>query len=93
LKKIINVEEEIDYKNFSKVNSSSTMNSNRKDHHNTSLNSKYSIHADRRDFKIVEVQCIHNNQSKDGNVNLITVRSHLGEKMRPGDVYLGIRTF
>jgi len=65
------------------------MNSN-KNPVNTSLNSKYSINADRRDWKIVEVQCIHNNQSHDGNINLITVRSHLGEKMRPGDVFYGI---
>lgn len=64
------------------------MNSN-KNPLNTSLNSKHSINADRRDWKIVEVQCIFNNQSHDGNMNLITVKSHLGEKMRAGDIFLG----
>jgi len=90
---IINVQEEIDYKNYSKLNSSSTMNSidNKKKETplNTSLNSRYSINADRKDYKIVEVQCIHNAQSADGNVALLTVRSHLGEKMRPGDIFYG----
>jgi hypothetical protein len=70
------------------------MNSNNKmkDHNvaHTSMNSKYSIHSERKDFRIVEVQCIYNTQTHDGNLNLITVRSHLGEKMRPGDVYYGI---
>jgi len=93
---IINVEEEIDYKNYStKVNASSTMNSGsipkkKENPNNTSLNSKYSINADRKDWKIVEVQCIHNkNTGGDGNVGLITVRTHLGEKMRPGDIFHG----
>jgi len=52
------------------------------------MNSRFSINADRRDWKIVEVQCIHSNQANE-NKGLITVRSHLGEKMRPGDVFYG----
>ena len=84
------MQEEIDYKNYSKVDVNSTMTDIKKESsNNTSLNSKYSVNAERRDFKIVEVQCIFNKQSHDGNINLITVRSHLGEKMRPGDIFLG----
>ena len=65
------------------------MNTKKENPNNTSLNSRHSINSDRRDFKIVEVQCIFNKQSHDGNMNLITIRSHLGEKMRPGDIFLG----
>ena len=55
------------------------------------MNSRYSINRDRNDFKIVEVQCIRNNQVSDGKMELISVKSHLGEKMRPGDIFLGNR--
>jgi len=41
-------------------------------------------------FKVVTVQCIHNNQQgSDGEVKLITIRSHLGGKIRPGDIFYG----
>ncbi len=40
-------------------------------------------------LKVVTVQCIRNNQVQDGNVELISVRTHLGEKVYPGDIFLG----
>lgn len=41
-------------------------------------------------FKVVTVQCIHNNQQgSDGEVKLMTIRSHLGGKIRPGDIFYG----
>ena len=41
-------------------------------------------------FKIVTVNCIYNNQQGlDGEVKLLTIRSHLGGKIRTGDVFLG----
>ena len=69
----------------------STMNSNKNNHSKSAsiMNSRYSVNHDRNDFKIVEVQCIRNNQSFDGNMDLISVKSHLGDKMRPGDIFLG----
>jgi nonsense-mediated mRNA decay protein 3 len=39
---------------------------------------------------IVNVQCISNTKSgENGEATLITIRSHLGRKIRPGDVYYG----
>merc|ERR1712151_1022719 len=43
----------------------------------------------KKDLKIVTVECIRNNQTQDGNVNLLSIRTHLGEKVRPGDIVYG----
>ena len=43
----------------------------------------------KKDLKIVTVQCILNNKTQDGNVNLLSIRTHLGEKIRPGDIFYG----
>lgn len=41
-------------------------------------------------FKVVTVNCIYNNQQGlDGEVKLFSIRSHLGGKIRPGDIFLG----
>lgn len=56
-----------------------------KKHNNSSINNTFTPHSH---FKIVNVQCILNNQD-NSEVKLITIRSHLGGKIRPGDIFLG----
>lgn len=94
---IQNVEEEVDYSKMNQSNvsitasnisskaneSKSTYHKNLKSYHQLNENGYYSK-RDNHKFKIVKVDCIKKNDSK-----LYSFRSHLGEKMKAGDVYLG----
>jgi len=83
---IINVNEEIDYKKI-KINASSTMNYSIKNQLTDS--SRPNSHTlEKNKFKIVEVQCIVNSENS-GNYNLITLKSHLGNIIKPGDIFYG----
>lgn len=100
---IINVEEEIDYKqlnNNSKINkneslisvtsdSKESFNNSKSTYHKMALNltSNNNNNNSKREIKSVTVQCIFNNRPDD--TEMITVKSHLGKKIKPGDIYLG----
>jgi hypothetical protein len=58
---------------------------------NTSQYNKHSYYNHNyNQFKIATVQCISNNQqTQEGEVKLITTRTHLGGKIRPGDIVMG----
>ena len=59
---------------------------------NTSNKSKYIENLERKledkKMKIVNVKCIRNSE-KEENKEILEVRSFLGRKMRPGDIYYG----
>lgn len=100
---IVSIDEEIDYKKiYGNKNDTMTIDSapiSKQSSNNMSKSTNYkNIHGDKNKssfglqkshLKIVTVQCIFNNQVNDGNVNLISVRTHLGEKVFPGDIFLG----
>jgi len=99
---IMSVEEEIDYKKFSKSNNTSMViddESSKKSDNNVSKSTNYKknkssqntsgIDKKRNKFRIVNVQCINNEKLKDGEMNVITVRCRLGTQIRAGDIYYG----
>ncbi len=101
---IVNVEEELDYtKKFkslsnsmmnevemsednSKANQSKSTNFKNVKDKNTSNRPTY-FNNNHNQFKTVTVQCFRNIEG--GDYKLITTRSHLGGKIRPGDIFLG----
>jgi len=76
-------------KTNSKVNQSKS--TNYKNNTSNKQTQGFNFHNNNRhDFKIVTVQCISAKKTEqDGNVNLLTLRSHLGGKIRTGDTVLG----
>jgi len=101
---IISADEEIDYKKLyaNKNETLMTIDSvpaSKQSSNNMSKSTNYkNIQGDKNKssfglqkshLKLVNVQCIRNNQVQDGNVELINVRTHLGEKIYPGDIFLG----
>jgi len=49
-------------------------------------NSRISLNHDKNEFMIVDVCCVRNGDTDEQTIN---IKSHLGEKMRPGDIFLG----
>jgi NMD protein affecting ribosome stability and mRNA decay len=99
---IVNVEEEVDYKNkYANHSQSNNMmeidNQDSKTIFSKSTNYKFGANNSmmnrgmrRSEFKPMTVQCIYNNSSgMQGTTNLITVKCHFGDKIRPGEVYYG----
>lgn len=99
---VISVDEEVDYKKLYSKNNESQMTIDSiplsKQSNNMSKSTYYknvpeknksSFGLKKNELKIVTVQCILNNSTQDGDVNLISVRTHLGEKIYPGDIFLG----
>lgn len=101
---IISVDEEIDYKKLyaNKNETLMTIDSvpiSKQSSNNMSKSTNYkNIRVDKNKssfglqkshLKVVTVQCILNNQVNDGNVNLLSIRTHLGEKVYPGDIFYG----
>jgi nonsense-mediated mRNA decay protein 3 len=99
---IINVDEEIDYKKLYKKGNDTLMtidsvptskqggnSSKSTNYKNLPKDNKSFFGLQKRDLKVVTVQCILNDKTQDGNVNLLSIKTHLGEKIRPGDIYYG----
>lgn len=97
---VINVDEEIDYKkagllkNESQMSIDSVAASKQGTNLSKSINNKPEKNRlifgmSKKHLKIVTVQCIFNNSVQDGNRNLLSIRTHLGEKVHPGDVFYG----
>jgi nonsense-mediated mRNA decay protein 3 len=98
---IMDVDEEIDYKKLYKKGNETQMtidsvptskggnNSKSTNYKNVHEHNKSSFGIQKKDLKYVTVQCILNNQVKDGNADILSIRTHLGEKIRPGDIYYG----
>ncbi len=98
---VINVDEEIDYtkkykgmgtvnNSISDVNMDSDLNASKSTNFmNKNKNKDSGAYNNHNRFKVVTVQCIANNKS---GADLITCRSHLGGKIRPGDIFLGYNT-
>ena len=90
---ILSCEEEINYKKLSNENSKMDIDninkSNNKGKNNE--NSIYeNIHQNKineKKFKIVNVKCIKNLSKNDDEI--VEIRTFLGRKMHPGDIYLG----
>lgn len=78
------MEIESDTSNFSKNNQSKSTNYRK----NATVITNQG-HNKKKQFKIVTVQCIRNNNKNEGNMNLISARTHLGKKVRPGDIFYG----
>ena len=99
---IISIDEEVDYKKlysnkneseitieslpFSKQSNNMSKSTNYK---NVQEKNRTAFGISKKDFKIVTVQCILNNSVQDGDMNLLSIRTHLGEKIYPGDIMLG----
>ena len=97
---IIGVDEEVDYKKLYKkgndtqmmidsVQKSGNVSKSTTYKKNVHEHNKSSFGLQTKNLKIVTVQCILNNKTQDGNMNLLSIRTHLGEKIRPGDIYYG----
>lgn len=90
----MDVQEEVDYSTMYSNNiSKATDLSKNKSNFSKSTNYKnvqesFFGHS-KKDFKIVNVQCMSNKEFNSENNNLITVKSHLGSNMRPGDIFYG----
>ena len=89
---IVNVEEEIDYKLLSVNKSLVSLESGKQSLYSKSTYHKNALNLNSekensKNFKIVTVQCIFNNRSDD--TEMITVKSHLGNKIKAGDIFLG----
>ena len=68
-----------------KVNTSENQSKSTNYKHINNLTNRNNSH----NYKIVNVQCINNFKIKDGNMELIHVRTYFRDNMKPGDIFYG----
>ena len=85
---ILSVEEEVDYKKIAEKDKSMRIIKKIVSKKNKKEKMDIDKKLEEKKIKIVNVKCIRNSE-KEENKEIIEIRSFLGRKMRPGDVYYG----